>query len=482
MGKKNYKILFISLFNGEALGVRILHSILHHEGYDARLLFLKVPFQNRYNSTGDVTEKELLLLEDYIREYKPNLIAFSLVSSVFGLYKRIYERIKGSGEFKIFLGGWQASLNPEECIKYSDIVCVGEGEDALLEVADKLFNNQPVDCIDNIWVKKDNKIIKNPIRPLIQNLSRFPTPVFDDNLSAYIENDELINKEIYKFNTRYGIIAGRGCPYSCTYCSNVYMAKNLYPRAWTKIRYRSPEHVISELIDVKERLPEITRINFYDEVFLPDKDWVKEFFTRYKQEIALPFYCMFFPGTVKEDFLKILKESYLAGVWIGVQSGSEKIRKNIFKRNYKNSVILEQAKLFHQYGISVRYDFIFDNPFETFEESLESVNLMLELPQPFSMNLFSLKYFPHTEITDMALEAGFISKNDFDDERLSDRDQYGIILTDENSDNNFINHLVYYINKLASQSMLDRKEIHEIIDEYRYSKNINIIKKRVDSM
>ena len=479
--KKDFKILFVSFFNGEALGTRLLFSILHNLGYNTKLLFFKVPFQNKFATSQDVSEEELKLFDDFVLEYKPDLIAFSLVSSVFGLYKKIYNRINNLSDFKILIGGWQASLNPDECIKYSDFVCIGEGEEAIEEFVDKLFNNLPVDSVQNFWIKtKEDKIIKNTPRPILNNLSKYPVSVFDDDLSSYIENNELVNKEVYKSNTRYGIIAGRGCPYRCTYCSNVYMAQNLYQDSWCKIRYRNPDHVMSELLEVKKTLPKIERINFYDEVLIPSKEWANAFFPRYKNEIDLPFYCMFFPGTATEELIKLLKDSLLAGVWIGIQSGSEKIRKNIFKRHYKNSVVIEQANLFKKYDISVRYDFIFDNPFQTFEDSLESVKLMLELPQPYSMNLFSLKYFPNTEITEMALDAGFISSKDLDDKRSADRDGYWIKLNNENTDNNFINHVVYYINKMASQSKLDKKEIYEVIEEYKLSNKLDFIRKKLE--
>ncbi len=477
--KKDFKILFVSFFNGEALGTRILFSILNKIGYNTKLLFFKVPFFYNISVSEKVTEEEYKLFEEFILDYKPDLIAFSLVSSVFGLYKKIYNRIRKLGDFKILLGGWQASLNPEECIKYSDFVCIGEGEEAIAELVENLFNNKPTEIIQNFWVKKEDKIIKNSVRPILNNLSKFPIPVFDDDLCCYIENNQLFKQEIYKLNTRYGIIAGRGCPYRCTYCSNVYMAQNVYPGTWNKIRYRNPDHVIQELQEVKKKLPKIERINFYDEVLIPTIDWAEEFFAKYKKQIGLPFYCMFFPGTATEDLIKLLKNSYLAGVWIGVQSGSEKTRKNIFKRHYKNSVVIEQAKLFKKYDISVRYDFIFDNPFETFEDTIESINLMLELPQPYSMNMFSLKYFPNTEITQMALKAGFIDIKDLDDKRLSDRDGYWIKLNNDNTENNFINHVVYYINQMANQSKLNKLEISEIIKNYKKTKNISLIKNKL---
>ncbi len=491
MTKNEYKILIISLFNEEALGVRMLHSILHHEGFNTKMLFLKVNdknFRDDYKKRlkrsfkhefDYVTNNEIDILGRYILDYKPNILAFSLVSSNFSLYRKIYRKIRNLGSFKIVLGGWEPSLNPERCINYCDVLCIGEGENVLLELVNRMYNGQEIDDIDNLWIRKNNGIIKNNIRPLIENLNDLPNPVFDNNLSAYIENEEIVYEDPYMSNTRYGIIAGRGCPYRCTYCSNNYMAKNIYPKKWSKTRQRSVEHVIAELISVKEKILKIERINFYDEVFLPNKAWINEFTERYKAEIGLPFYCMFYPGTCNDETAKSLREAMLTGVWIGVQSGSERVRKDIFKRHYTNKTVLKQAEIFHKYGVSVRYDFIFDNPFETFEESLESINLMLEFPQPFSLNLFSLKYFPKTEITYMALAEGLISENELDDHRLTDQDYYTVCLNSINKNNEFINYLGTYISFMAVESKVYKREIEKIINDYIVNKDIEPLKNKV---
>ncbi len=494
MKKSEYKILFISLFNDEAFGVRLLHAILYHRGYDTKMLFLKVNSKESRDSRDVykerlkellkheidyVTNKEFDILRRYILDYKPNVVAFSLVSSNFSLYRRIYGKIRNLGSFKIVLGGWQPSLNPERCIDYCDILCIGEGEKVLLELVDRMYNGQEIDDIENLWIRKDAVIIKNNARPLIHSFNALPNPVFDNNLSAYIENDEIVYEDPYMSNTRYGIIAGRGCPYRCTYCSNNFMAKNIYPKKWSKTRYRSVEHVIAELVEAKEKLPQIERFNFYDEVFLPNKAWINEFADTYKREIGLPFYCMFYPGTCDDETAKLLRDAMLDGVWVGVQSGSKRVRRGVFKRYHTNRDVLKQANVFHKCGINVRYDFIFDNPFETFKESLESINLMLEFPQPFSLNLFSLKYFPKTEITTMALKAGLINENELDDHLLSDQHNYMISLNNTESNSNFINHLSIYISFLAVESKLEKKEIEKIINDYIVHKDIEPLKNKV---
>ncbi len=137
--------------------------------------------------------------------------------------------------------------------------------------------------------------------------------------------------------------------------------------------------------------------------------------------------------------------------------------------------------MFHKYGVNIRYDFILDNPFETFEESLESIYLMLELPQPFSLNLFSLKYFPNTEITKMAKDAGFITERETDDNQERDRDTYTIHRERGSLGNRFINHLAFYISCISSTaiSKVKKNEIYNSIDNYRKYKDISPIEKMV---
>lgn len=415
------KILFISFYNDEAYGLRILHSILNKEGHDAKMLFFKVN-----SPRSSVTEHERQLFYNYLDYFKPDVLAFSLVSPNFKLYQSFYKELREKGDWKIIIGGWQATLNPKETIQYCDYLCEGEGEEAIPILIENIEYEQIPFGVRNIWFKYEDMIVQQKPRDLCKDLSKFPIPTIDNLLSAYIEDDALHLKDPYVNNTRYGTSVGRGCPYACTYCSNSYMANEVYPKQWSRIRYREIDHVIAELKQAKAMMPNLKCINFYDEVFLPKKEWAQELFDKYKKEINLPFYCMFFPGTCKEELLKIMKPAGLAGVWIGVQSGSERVRKEVFKRYYSNEKVLEQANLFVKYGVNVKYDIILNNPFETKKELEESIRLMAKLPEPKSFNFFSLKYFPNTEITDMALAKGIINKKDLDDQLNIESPRYTI--------------------------------------------------------
>jgi radical SAM superfamily enzyme YgiQ (UPF0313 family) len=486
------KVLLVSFFNGEAYGMRALHANLIKNGLHADMLFFRL--LDYYDKSKNESSKddfianldssssqEIDLLVSHIKDNMYDVIGFSLVSQHFSLYKQIYEKIRNIEHLIVIVGGWQASLNPDKCINYTDFLCIGEGEEPLYELVDKLKKKESTENIKNIWIKRNGSVIKNPVRPLPKELSSFPVPLFEHKYCYVIEDNKIDNYDPYFNNSRYGTFIGRGCPYRCTYCSNSYMANSIYPREWSKIRYRSIEHVQNELLTVKGKLKHVKSINFYDEVFTPNIEWVKDFFSWYKLVIDIPFYVFFFPGTCSDEKAKILADSGLKGIWIGVQSGSQRVRNEVFKRKYSNEQIFNQAKMFLKYGISVRYDFILDNPFETFEESLESIYMMIELPQPFSLNLFSLKYFPNTEITEMAKKAGFITEADIDDNQKTDRDTYTIHRDKGSLDNKFINLLAFYISCISTTSVLLDKngKILQLINDYRRSKDITFVENMV---
>jgi len=369
------KVLLVSFYNKEAYGMRILHSILSSK-HDARMLFIE--------------ENNPRLVIELLKNFKPDVLCFSLVSSNFILYKKLYKQIQGVHNFKIILGGWEPTLNPNKCLPYCDALCRGEGENVILKIVEDVKSG----TLKKIYIEE--------LKPI-----DYPTFRFSNGYSYVTEKGKIEQKEPYFENERYGTMIGRGCPYRCTYCSNNYM-NNIYSD-WGKTRFRSIDKVIEELKVVKRRLHAVSRINFYDEVFLPQK-WIDEFTCKYTKEIGLPFYCMFYPGTCTEDTAKKLAENGLVGVWMGVQSGSERERREIYKRYYTNETLLEQISIFQKYDISIKYDFIFDSPFTTKEDFMETIKLMRKFPKPFLINMFSLKYFPNTEITDMAFAEGIIEK------------------------------------------------------------------------
>jgi radical SAM superfamily enzyme YgiQ (UPF0313 family) len=130
-------ITFIAFYDEVSLGIRTLHSILKSEGYPCKLIF----FQSWSSPYRYPTEKEMQLLYELIEKDDSKIFGISFRSVVFHLAKRVTDeirRIKGD-DVTILWGGGHPTILPEECIKHADVICVGEGEEAIVEFMDAIY-------------------------------------------------------------------------------------------------------------------------------------------------------------------------------------------------------------------------------------------------------------------------------------------------------------------------------------------------------
>jgi len=112
---------------------------------------------------------------------------------------------------------------------------------------------------------------------------------------------------------------------------------------------------------------------------------------------------------VDRDILHMLKQAGLERVEVGLQSGSERIRKEIFERPVSDKALIETGRIISSLKIAPFYDLIVDNPFETDEDKRLGLELILKLPRPFHLRMFPLTYFPNTTLTKRALASKVIS-------------------------------------------------------------------------
>lgn len=394
------KVLFIAFYEYGSMGVRAIKSFIKSKGYETYCIFFK---ENRMNQLLEPTAIEKKLLLDKINEFNPEVVCVSLRTPQFKIVSNVNKLIRERFQnIAVVWGGAHATICPEECIKHADHVVIGEGEYPLLEFIEKRTSD-----IRNFWVKEDNKIIKNELRPLIQDLDSLPIPEFTNN--CYIENDELINEDPIIKQNKYQIMASRGCPYRCTFCSNSYL-HDLFRGKGFFVRKRSVKHTIKELLYVKEVLKNVSVISFLDEVFDIDKVWLEEFLKEYKEKINLPFRIECFPTQVKEENIKILKEAGLRMVTMGIQCGSQRVRSEVYKRFTPDEAILKSANIFKKYKLISNYDYIVDNPYETPQDMMDSINMLLKLPRPYNLNVYSLQNFPKTELTQRIIADGTINE------------------------------------------------------------------------
>jgi radical SAM superfamily enzyme YgiQ (UPF0313 family) len=182
------------------------------------------------------------------------------------------------------------------------------------------------------------------------------------------------------------------------------------------IRRRSADSVIDELVAIKKMIPGIRMIQFIDDEFASDIDWVIEFSKRYQKEINLPFWCFYHPFGIIEGSIKHLKKVGLKHVQIGLQTGSAYVRKKIFHRPESDKAVYSAVQLLNKNGVTPKIDLIFDNPFETEATREEAVKFLLKLKRPIHFHLFSLMHFPKTRLTERALNEKLISEKDVEGE------------------------------------------------------------------
>jgi radical SAM superfamily enzyme YgiQ (UPF0313 family) len=234
----------------------------------------------------------------------------------------------------------------------------------------------------------------------------------DEKNNTIIKMDEDVYKNILESGPApqarrgqfyYQTLTSRGCPHNCSYCWNsTFMS--LY--AGEKyLRWRSPENIIAELTQMKERYGFINTVIFSDDTLLiKPVEEIKKFCQYYKEKIGLPFHCLGSPLTITEEKMEYLVDAGLIIIEMGIESGSLRTRK-LYNRKVSNERILKAAGIIDKFRSRIEppfYDFLVDNPFESFQDQIDTLKFITQLPLYSRLNLFSLVMFPGTELFNKA--------------------------------------------------------------------------------
>jgi len=398
------KVLFI--YSGaENLGIEYLSAFLKLHGHETSLLFDPALFSSAVLVQNNFLSK-LLVKDDEIFEKviaaKPDLIAFSCITATYRWSVNLAKRIRQQSNIPIVFGGIHITSVPEEVMRHNfiDYAILGEGEYALLELLEYLGrdDNRTLSGIQNLVYRDGDGIHFNPVRNYIQDIDSLPFP-----------DKELFYDKIPLMSEIYIVLTSRGCPFACTYCcNNIY--HNLYSHQ-NHTRRRSPENVIAELKQAKEKWnPKL--ITFEDDVFSTSIPWLEDFIPLYKKEIGIPFSCLTHPANLSKRAAELLKDGGCRLIMIGIQTGSERMRRDIFNRKESNEKILESTRFVRDAGISLlSVDIILGGPTETEEDMEKSLDLCRRI-DPDRILTFWLSYYPNTEIIKIAEDAGDLSKAD----------------------------------------------------------------------
>ncbi|MBZ5495945.1 MAG: B12-binding domain-containing radical SAM protein [Acidobacteriia bacterium] len=425
-GRARIRVCLISLYSCSAIGLRYLASVLRENGIDVHLIFFKDK-DIALDLMERPSQREYELLLQLIGRLDPHLVGLGVRSSFLSIAREITRQIQTRLNKPVIWGGTHATVAPDESIQIADMICLGEGEQAILELAQELALRNVNPNVESIWTRRDGSIVRNPIRGLWQNLDALPFPDYIDESKYFVHHNEIACEDPGRRSFNLDVITSRGCPYRCSYCSNSILS-DLCAGKGRAIRRRSVKNVLDELRSQRDNFADLKRIDFIDEVFTWDRDWAEEFVEQYKRDIGLPFHCMQHPETVDREILCMLRDAGLERVEIGIQSGSARVRKEVFNRPVSDEKLINTSRIMRELRIVPFYDVIVDNPFETTEDKRSGLKLLLSMSRPFHMHMFSLIYFPNTILTRNALEAKVITEDQVEGRATTCFDQWYVSL------------------------------------------------------
>jgi len=337
---------------------------------------------------------------------QPDVIGYTVYSGTHHYYTDLNRRIKAQlpGVLSIF-GGPHPTFFPEMIhAEGVDAICLGEGEYAVLDLLNALQNGSPIDTIPNWWVKRDDEVVRNPLRPLLtpEQLDALP---YADRALLYAAHPPSRTNKIRPF------ITGRGCPYDCSFCFNKAYSE-LYGGTGRRTRRRSVDNVIREIKEVREN-NDLAFIIFMDDTFILNRQWLTEFAARYRSEIGLPFWCQVRANLVEDDLIRMFKQMGCVSVSFGLEAGNDRMRNVILNRNMTREQILRASEILRQYGIRFMTNNMLGLPSGSLDTDWETLEMNIAC-RPSYANVFLFQPYPGTELAAWAAAHGWMVGS-FDD-------------------------------------------------------------------
>jgi len=319
------------------------------------------------------------LAREIVQDFEANLVAAFAVTTQFPSILAASRVIRAqSPDVPIIVGGAHPSLNPEEAISHAEIdaICVGEGEDLMLAFAAALDRGEWLHHHPGLWIKDrtTGQIERHAPPPFLQDLDRLP-----------IADYRLWERWVRPGARDFRVVIGRGCPYNCTYCSNHALKKITTGKY---VRFRSPAHILSEIEMLLEQFPDTDHFYLEVETIASSTAFAIELCNALavfnaKRERPIQFRANLAVTTQlvqNHDELHALLSAFqranLKLVNVGLESGSERIRREILSRpDYTNEALIHFCQIARGYGIGIVLYTLIGLPTETVQDALETAHV-----------------------------------------------------------------------------------------------------------
>ena len=425
------KVLFVypNTFGMNMLppAIALFSALLKREGHQIEV-FDATYYQTDYGIDSDGTKMEMLNvvpynmdgrginlrttewrqdLKDQVERFQPDLFAISSTEDMWELGMHILEEVrdyKVRNNIPVIAGGVFPTFAPALTLKWPlvDMVCVGEGENALIDLCAKIERGDDYTGVTNLWVKaQDGSITKNSVnKPVDIN----ELPMIDVNI---FEDARLYRPMAGKIYRMLPIETIRGCPYTCRFCNSPTQISLYKEEANAKfLRKKKLDLVYKELRYFKDEL-NLEYAYFWADTFLAmNKRELDEFCEMYS-DIKLPFWMQTRPETISHENIKKLSDVGLHRISFGLEHGNEAFRSRMLDRRWKNADIIESLKIPHQYGVQFSVNNITGFPEETRELAMDTVELNRHIGAD-NANIYSFVPFHGTPLRKVCEDMGLI--------------------------------------------------------------------------
>ena len=375
-------------------------------GDEARAKALQVK-QTSFEDLGIVPETEDVIdaFVNEVASYQPHLIGLSSIEVTHPLGIRLLDAVKNSG-IPTVVGGPYATFAPDIVIRTGsvDMVCIGEGEEPLVELCQTMREGGDITKIANLWVKQANEIHKNPVRKpvALDKLPKQDWSVYDERRFWKPMGGKISVTGTFEKN--------RGCPYTCTFCINSGFDK-LYGDLGGYYREQDIERLVDEMAEKKEEF-NLAYVYLVAESFLTTTlNRVENFARLYKEKVGLPFWVEARPESVTPDKIGLLKEMGCEGISVGVESGNVELREKLLGRKIADETIIKAFDLLRESDIRVSANNIIGFPTETREMIFDTIRLDRRIDPDGVMVSFFSPYKGAT-LRDICQDLGYLKDED----------------------------------------------------------------------
>ncbi len=356
----------------------------------------------------EISLKTTNVFEDFVKkveEFSPDLLALSTTEDMFHLGIRLINCVKNLGILTI-AGGVFPTFAPELVLSHEgvDIVCKGEGEDALVELCNRLENNKSFDDINNLWVKSKQGIKSNPTKMIDMDKN----PLIDMSLFEEARFYRPMGGQVYRM---FPVETHRGCPYKCAYCNSPSQVLLYKEEANSNyLRRKSFDNMKKELEFYKYEM-KAEYLYFWADTFFSWKSNELEEFAEIYQDINLPFWMQTRPETINNKRMEIIKKMGCARMSFGVEHGNEEFRKKYLDRKMRNGLITKSMNTVSEYEIPYSVNNIMGFPHETREIAMDTVRLNKTF-KANDRNAYPFTPFSGTPLRKTVEELGYLKKDD----------------------------------------------------------------------